>query len=285
MEKKAGSSRLFLRTPCVEMKLPHFVPILTAFTARVAGREIAQLLQSPTTLARALAETQIVVGHDGVLCFYAPSLLLSACIRDAEGIGLADDTNGVVLISPDEILQTAPIRILLESIQPLRHQLPDSAAVFATFTGPGLLYSQMQSAFETSGLSDEVDPDYVLAVIRNVVRSALELKADGIALIERTMPTTPSKVLRAHKAVRKLADFYDAGFLVFKLPDSDEKNFPNTAHCVFDLATPTSGIGPVTAYAEQPASPELLLLTTAGDVAANTTVEELRSLTRAAHSG
>ncbi len=260
------------------MKLPHFVPILTTFTARVAGREIAQLLQSPTTLARALAETQIVVGHDGVLCFYDSSLLLSACIRDAEGIRLAGDTNGVVLTSPDGVPQTAPLSTLLESIQPLRHQLPDSAMVFATFTGPGLLYSQLQGAFKSSGLNDEVDPDYVVAVIRNVVRSALELKADGIALIERTMPATPSKALRAHKAVRKLADFYDAGFLVFKLTDSYEQTFPNTAHCVFDLATPSSGIGLVTAYAEQPASPELLLLTTAGDVAANTTVEDLKSL-------
>jgi hypothetical protein len=267
------------------MKLPHFVPILTAFTARVAGNEIAQLLQSPSALARALAETQMVVGHDGVLCFYEPSLLLSACIRDPQGIRPAGDDGSVGLTSPDEVPQTAPLSTVLESIRPLRHQLPDSAVVYATFTGPALLYSQMQSAFETSGLNDEVDPDYVLAVIRNVVRSSLELKADGIALIEQTMPASPSKLLRAHKAVRKLADFYDAGFLVFKLPDSDEKNFPNTAHCVFDLASTTSGIGPVTAYAEQPASPELLLLTTAGDVAANTTVEELKSLTRAAHSG
>jgi hypothetical protein len=260
------------------MKLPHFVPILTAFTARVAGREIAQLLQSPTTLARALAETQIVVGHDGVLCFYAPSLLLSACIRDAEGIGLADDTNGVVLISPDEILQTAPIRILLESIQPLRHQLSDSAMVFATFTGPALLYSQLQGAFKSSGLNDEVDPDYVLAVIRNVVRSALESKADGIALIEQVMSATPSKLLRAHKAVRKLADFYDAGFLVFKLPDSDEQTFPNTAHCVFDLATPSSGIGPVIGQPAQSIASDHQFFTTAGDVAANTTVDVLKTL-------
>ena len=267
------------------MKLPHFVPILTTFTTRVAGREIAQLLQSPTTLARALAETQIVVGHDGVLCFYDASLLLSACIRDTEGIRLAGDTNGVVLTSPDGVPQTAPLSTLLESIQPLRHQLPDSAMVFATFTGPGLLYSQLQGAFKSSGLNDEVDPDYVLAVIQDVVRSALELKADGIALIERTMPATPSKLLRAHKAVRKLADFYDAGFLVFKLPDSDEQTFPNAAHCVFDLATPSSGIGPVIGQPARSTDSDHQPLTTAGDVAANTTVEEIKSLTRAAHSG
>ncbi len=251
------------------MKLPHFVPILTAFTARVAGREIAQLLQSPTTLARALAETQIVVGHDGVLCFYEPSLLLSACIRDPDG---------VVLTSPDEILQTAPLSTLLESIQSLRHQLPDSAMVFATFTGPGLLYSQLQDAFQSSGLNEKVDPDYVLAVIRNVVRSSFELKADGIALIEQVMSAIPSKLQRAHKAVRKLADFYDGGFLVFRLPESEDRDSPSPAHCVFDLASATSGIGPVIG---QPAASDHQFFTTAGDVAANTTVEELKSLTRA----
>jgi hypothetical protein len=267
------------------MKLPHFVPILTTFTARVAGNEIAQLLQSPSALARALAETQMVVGHDGVLCFYEPSLLLSACVRDAEEIRPAGDDGGVVLTSPDEVPQTAPLSTLLESIQPLRHQLPDSAAVFTTFTGPGLLYSQMQSAFESSGLDDQADPDYVLAVIRIVVRSALELKADGIALIERTMPATPSKLLRAHKAVRKLADFYDAGFLVFRLPESEDQNSPSPAHCVFELASVTSGIGPVIGQPARSTDSDHQPLTTAGDVAANTTVEELKSLTRAAHSG
>ncbi len=260
------------------MKLPHFVPILTAFTARVAGREIAQLLQSPTALARALAETQTVVGHDGVLCFFDPSLLLSACIRDPEGIRPAGDDDGVVLTSPDEILQTAPLSTLLESIQPLRHQLPDSAMVFATFTGPALLYSQLQGAFKSSGLNDKVDSDYVVAVIRNVVRSSLELKADGIALIEQVMSANPSKLLRAHKAVRKLADFYDAGFLVFRLPESEDQHSPSPAHCVFDLASPTSGIGPVIGQPAQSIASDHQFLTTAGDVAANTTVDVLKTL-------
>jgi hypothetical protein len=267
------------------MKIPHFVPILTTFTARVAGSDITQLMRSPTALAKALAETQTVVGHDGVLCVYDPSLLLSACIRDPAGMNLADDTNSAVLTSPDEILQTAPLSTLLESIQPLRHQLPDSAMVFATFTGPGLLYSQMQSAFESSGLNDQVDPDYVVDVIRNVVRSSLELKADGIALIEQVKSASPSKLLRAHKAVRKLADFYDAGFLVFKLPDSDEQTFPSAAHCVFDLASGTIGIGPVIGRPAQSTASDHQFLTTAGDVAANTTVEELKLLKQAAHSG
>jgi hypothetical protein len=118
----------------------------------------------------------------------------------------------------------------------------------------------------------------VVAVIRNVVRSALESKADGIALIEQVMSATPSKLLRAHKAVRKLADFYDAGFLVFKLPDSDEQTFPNTAHCVFDLATPSSGIGPVIGQPAQSIASDHQFFTTAGDVAANTTVDVLKTL-------
>ncbi len=260
------------------MKLPHFVPILTTFTARVAGNEIAQLLQSPSALARALAETQIVVGHDGVLCFYEPSLLLSACVRDAEEIRPAGDDGGVVLTSPDEVPQTAPLSTLLESIRPLRHQLPDSAMGYATFTGPGLLYSQLQGAFKSSGLNDEVDPDYVLAVIRNVVRSSLESKADGIALIEQVMSATPSKLLRAHKAVRKLTDFYDAGFLVFRLPGSEDQNSPSPAHSVFDLASSTSGIGPVIGQPAQSTASDHQFLTTAGDVAANTTVDVLKTL-------
>lgn len=260
------------------MKLPQFVPILTAFTARVAGCEKARLLRSPTVLARALADTQAVVGHDGVLCIFDPLLLLSACICEQdEGRG-AGDSHGVLLKSPDEILRTEPLITILESIQPLRHQLPDSAKIFATFTGPELLYSQLQNALESHGKAGGFDADYVIDVILNAVRSSLELKADGIALIEQTIPATPPELLRLHKKVRKLADFYDAGFLVFRLPGDEDRNPDILAHCVFDLTSQENGIGPVTGRLGPSTATNIYPFTTTGDVPETTTVEGLKTL-------
>jgi hypothetical protein len=260
------------------MKLPRYIPILTAFTERVAGRSLEQLLQSPTTLARALADTQTVVGHDGVLCLFDPLLLSSACIRRQGEMTLSPGTDCVGLVSPDEIPQTTPVTAILESIQPLRHQLPDSAMIFATFTGPGLLYAQLQSALDSGGETSAVDPDYVLDVILNVVRSSLELKANGIALIEQMASTTPSELLRSHKRVRKLADFYDAGFLIFNLPGAQNQDPELPAHCIFDLASGENDIGPVVGQLEQALASNAVPITTAADVPATMAVEELKTL-------
>jgi hypothetical protein len=260
------------------MKLPRHIPILTAFTARVAGRDMARLLQSPTALARALADTQTVVGHDGVLCIFDPLLLQSACIRKQSEMNSSAGDHDIGLTPPEEITQTAPLATLLESIHPLRHHLPDSAMIFATFTGPGLLYSQLQGAFESCGMTGGADSDYVLDVIRDVVRSSLELKADGIALIEQTVPGIPSELRHCHKTVRKLADFYDAGFIVFNLPGAEDQEPETPAHCVFDLALPENGIGPLFGKLGQSAASNTPPLTTACDVPESTTVEGLKTL-------
>jgi len=260
------------------MKLPQFVPILTAFTARVSGREMSELLQSPTALARALADTQKVVGHDGVLSLFDSLLLSSACIRTQGEMSTPGETHDMGLIPPDEILQTTPLATLLESIQPLRHHLPDRAMIFTTFTGPGLLYSQLQDIFESSAMTGGADSDYVLDVILSVVRSALELKTDGIALIEQAAPGIPSELQRCHKKIRKLTDFYDAGFLVFRLPGAEDQEPVIPAHCVFDLAPSAHCIDPLLGQLEQSAASDTPPVTTAGDVPASTPVEELKTL-------
>ena len=216
------------------VKLPQFVPILNAFTQRVAGCRMDELLRSPTALARALADTQAVIGHDGVLCNFDPLLLSSACVHHQGGSTQPTDIESV-LKSPEEVLSTAPMVTILESIQPLHHQLPDYASVYVTFSGPELLYSCLQDSLAPGDGSSGVDPDYVIDVILNVVRSSLDLKADGIAFIEQTVSTTPPELLRIYKKVRKLADFYDAGFLLFRLPDSETHEAESLAHCVFNL--------------------------------------------------
>ena len=260
------------------MKLPRYIPILTAFTTRVAGRDIEQLLQSPTALARALADTQTVVGHDGVLCLFDPLLLSSACIRRQGEMTSSPATDGFELTPPDEILQAAPLTSILESIHPLQHHLPDSAMIFATFAGPGLLFAQLRDAFESCGRANGIDPDYVVDVILNVVRSSLDMKVDGIALIEQPVASIPSELLRVHKTVRKLADFYDAGFLVFSLPGTEQKESGLPAHCVFDLAAGECDIGPVVGQLGQSTASNTVPITTTGDVPETMTVEGLKML-------
>jgi hypothetical protein len=254
------------------MRLPHFIPILTAFTARVAGREMAELLQSPTALARALADTQSVIGHDGVLCLFDPGLIATACIGQQGG------TQSAGIRASAEILQTPPITTLLESINPLRHLLPDNASIFTAIAGPALLFSQLQETLESGGDTCGLDPDYVVEVIRTVVRSALELKADGIALIEQAAPADPSEFLRCYKTVRKLADFYDAAFLTFRLPGAGPQQPELQAHCMFDLASEENNLGPLPGRLGSESESNVLPFTTAGDVPETTTVEELKTL-------
>lgn len=250
------------------MKIPHFIPVLTAFSERVSGHKLDQLLQSPTSLARALADTQSVIGHDGVLCIYAPSLLFSACIC----------ANHTMAKPADEVLRSRPLATILESIQALRHVLPDRAVVLATFAGPGLLHSQLQDALEAGGNSAWNDSDYVAEVILAAVRSSFDLKADGIALIERATPAMPAEMLRVHKKVRKLADFYDAAFLVFNEQATGEQAPELPAHCVFDLGSERPGIGPVMGRLGQSVAADVRPYTTAGDIPADTAVNDLKAL-------
>ena len=187
-------------------------------------------------------------------------------------------TDGFELTPPDEILQAAPLTSILESIHPLQHHLPDSAMIFATFAGPGLLFAQLRDAFESCGRANGVDPDYVVDVILNVVRSSLDMKVDGIALIEQPVASIPSELLRVHKTVRKLADFYDAGFLVFSLPGTEQKESGLPAHCVFDLAAGECDIGPVVGQLGQSTASNTVPITTTGDVPETMTVEGLKML-------
>jgi hypothetical protein len=158
---------------------------------------------------------------------------------------MTSEADGLKLTPPDEILKAAPLAPILESIHPLQHHLPDSAMVFATFAGPGLLFAQLSDAFESCGQAGDVDPDYVVDVILNVVRSSLDMKVDGIALIEQPTASTPSELLRVHKTVRKLADFYDAGFLIFNLPGAKPQESGLPAHCVFELTAGGNDMAPV----------------------------------------
>jgi hypothetical protein len=262
------------------MKLPQSVPILNAFTARVSGREIPQLLKSPTGLARALADTQKVVGHDGVLCLFDPPLLACSCTGQSAAASSGAADFGGDLTAPDEILQRTPLATILDAIEPLQHSLPANATVYTTFAGPGLLWTQLQEAFQSCGMSTGAECDYVLDAVRNVVRTSLEMKADGIALIERIVPGMPSDLQRCHRTVRKLADFYDAGFIVFNQAGSDGTETDIPAHIQFALPGEDEDSGPLIGDCESSATGSSEVITTRGDVPGNLSVQELKQWLR-----
>jgi len=82
-----------------------------------------------------------------------------------------------------------------------------------------------------------------------------------------------------------LADFYDAGFLVFALPGVEDQDFPLPAHCIFDLPSPTTGIGRLIGRLGQSTTSDFIPFTTPGDVPAATAVEDLKALTPELRSG
>jgi len=262
------------------MKLPQSIPILTAFSARVAGVEMADLLSSPVRLARALADTQAVIGHDGVLCLFDPWLLPSACMGENGPAVRREASVETPLTPPGELLQRPPVSTLLETMQPLRHSLPDDVKIYAAFSGPGLLSARLRDALAVNG---GTEAGYVREVMRGLVRSFLDLKADGIALIERSGGKVSPESTASYRVVRKLAEFYDAGYVVFDLAAGERRDNDFNAQCVFDLPAATGEIGPVTGRswpAEAAGGPPR---TSAGDVPGDTPVEVLKTLF--AHAG
>lgn len=262
----------------LQLKLPHFIPILTTFAARVSGRESGELLQSPSALARSLADTQAVVGHDGVLCTYAPSILVSSCIEEQSEMSTGAGAGGTPLRPAADALRSKPVATVFESIQALRHLLAGRARVYAAFTGPGLLSCQIRDALASHSNAAWADPEYVAEIVLATVRLSLDLKADGVALIEQATLGMPGDLLRVHRKVRKLADFYDSAYLVFHEQGSEEDDPGFPAHCVFDLKSIAHGIGPVAGRVESSFAADDTPCTTAGDIPACTSVAALKSL-------
>jgi hypothetical protein len=256
-------------------KLPEFIPILTSFTARVGGRSLDELLMSPAGLARAIAETQKLVSHDGVLCLYYASLLVAACLNREKKQSPGDQPAGVRLRSAEDIPRAGQFSVVLEAIRILRHQLPSNALIFAALAGPGLLFSELRAMCESSTQRDSVDGEYASSVIVSAVRSALKSGADGIALIERVTGTTPPELLSSHKTIRKVVDFYGSTLLLFQELGSDHPDASSHAHCIFTLCSQESACNLVVGRVGPTCTSEVVPVTTAGDLPAETPVEEL----------
>jgi hypothetical protein len=245
-------------------RVPRFVPILSTYATRVSGRSVQELIQSPAGLARALADTQQLVGHDAVLCFYAPELLVKSCMK-ASG----------VLCDADEVPRSGSIAAVFEAVSTLRNFLPAGVQVFASFPGPGFMLGELRR-MSTSNLPELSDYDYVTDVFLSLVRSACELGGRGIAIAEDVVVEEPVPE-SCYRSARKLVDFYSARMLVFLESGSDEASAFSVADTIFRLPREPDTLellaGVTRNYpGEKPA------MTTNMDVPVDVPVEDLRAL-------
>jgi hypothetical protein len=217
-----------------EKRAGHFAPILTSFTARVAGASAGALVASPALLARATLETQRLLGHGIVLCVHDAALLAEACCASAGGSAAAP---ALTAAGPDRALAAAPVSALLEAVTQIRDGLPADARVLLTVAGPGMLYCQLRErGGEDPGVQLEA---YAATVSVALANAAYAAGADGIALIERFDAEVPARVSRCHRTLRKLADFHDATLVAFSSSGvAPDDSFDQ----VFDL---TLGEGPI----------------------------------------
>ncbi len=246
---------------------PTFIPILTSYAARVSGRSPAELLSSPGALARAVADTQRVAGQDGVLCLYAPELLVDACVT----LG-----NGSPEFCPaEDVPRCKPLSLVLEAAHALHSQLPGNVFTFACFPGPGFVLSALRSKFGNDS-PELADCDYVSDAFTFTARAALETGIQGIAVVEKVTPEAPG-LESAYRSTRKLADFYSAAFLIFLEQSESVPSAPSFADFSFQVPTQfrarelVVGIPAPWIDAAPPA-------TTAGDVPGTVSVQELQSL-------
>lgn len=254
------------------IRLPRFLPILTSFAERVSHSSLEQLLGSPAALARALGETQTVVGQDGILCVYHKPLLPQACMERTHG-------GRPGLLEPEEVSGSRGFGALLEAVRNLRHRAPAQARVLACFAGPGLLHAELSEAATAKAAPE--DPEYAAEVVLSCVRAALEAKADGVALMEQAGTLADPELAGVYSSLRKLIDFYGSAFVLFVAGGPPAGDWSPKAHCTFHLPAGGGGLDLVpgiVAEGIQAAAP----VTTAGDAPAETPVEQLRLLCRRA---
>jgi hypothetical protein len=243
--------------------LPRFIPILTSYAVRVSGRKIESLLASSAGLARALLDTQKVVGHDGVLCLFHPPVLVDSCIESTSG--------PLRLRRADEVSRFGGMAVMLDAVAALRRQVTPGTSVFAAFAGPGLLIVEL--AGRAAG-GDAVDADYAGDVFLGAVRAAFEAEAHGVAVIEQRMAAVPADLAALYRSANKLAEFYDSTQLVFHLPGAGEAA-ATAAHGTFFLE---SGADTCRARQGLGAGGRTVPVTTAGDVPSNTPLQQLKEL-------
>jgi hypothetical protein len=245
-------------------KYPKFMPILSSYTSRVSGRSSQELLASPAGLARALADTQRVVGHDGVLCFYAPHLQARSCVQSAGSLCSADDAP-----------QSGSLAAVLEAIAALRTTLPSGVHICACFPGPELMLAELRRSCLPNP-PELSDYDYVGDVFLSLVRAACEAGAHGVAIAEDLHggECAPESCFRS---ARKLVDFYSAALVAFLEPGSDAAGALAIADFVFKLPADPGKLELLGGAANGFAN-EKTPMTTNKDVPIDVSVEELRVL-------
>lgn len=245
-------------------KYPRFVPILGSYTTRVSGRGLQELLESPAGLARALADTQHLVGQDCILCFYAPHSLAKSCLNESGSVCAADDAP-----------RSGSIAAILEAIAALRTSLPAGVQVFACFPGPAFMLGELRRICRSNS-AELSDYDYVGDVFLNLVRAACEAGAHGVAVAENVggeecVPTS------CFRSARKLVDFYSATLLVFLEPGSDDAPAFSVADFIFKLPKEPGKLELVVGAASDLAH-DKPMMTTNKDVPVDVSVEDLRAL-------
>ncbi len=248
------------------------MPVLTSFAARVAGCGAAELATSAVLLARALRDTQKVVGHDGVLCVFEPGRLAAACL----------DTGGG-LRAPDEVVASPGVSVLLDAAKGLAAQLPGQASLLVVLDGPALLATELRRCRPQA--PETADCDYVSDVFTAVLRAALESPAQGVALIESGATPRGPELQALHRSARRLADHYEKWLVQFLLPGSGQPGAQDTAHCSFLLPGAADPCARVRAVSFDPRLAREAPSTTAGDIPAQTPVAVVRGLCTEAMQG
>lgn len=251
--------------------IPRVLPILTSFAGRVSGCERDELLSSGAVLARALRDSQKVVGHDGVLCLFEPGLLASCCV-------VAD--GGPRLLEPEEVIAAPAFQVLVEAVRALDTQLPAGVATIFTLAGPALLRQELASRCPAA--VELADWDYVGDVLTAALGAAFDTPARGLALIDAFDAAPDAELAAMYRSARKLADFYERPLLLFLLPGSACAELPGGPHCTFVLPQGGDPCALVGADALDGSRVREAPVTTAGDVLADTPVAVVRELCREA---
>jgi hypothetical protein len=248
-------------------RFPKFVPILTSYAARVSGRSVPDLLSSSAALARALADTQRIIGHDGVLCLHQPRELALSYIGP-----------GNALYSADDVPRTGTMAIVLDAVQTLRKQFSPNILVLTCFPGPALTLSELKRS-ASAGAEELADYDYVGDAFVAIVRAAFEAGADSIAVAEEFSAEGRQELTSLYRSTRKLADFYSASFCFFLQPGSEVDDRACEADYIFALPT-GNALSLVSAQRGGDAPPSA----TCCDVAPEVAVEDLQRLSKQAMS-
>lgn len=216
-----------------EIDRPPFIPLVCSFAAKVQQISVKEMLNNPTKLANSLQKTQQLIGYDGIINIFDPSLEAEACgcqiswVREdglPKVISHPLERKGMIdLFDDSRIMISGRIPVVLEATRRLKMTMGNKVGIIGVITGPLQLAKQLKgNSFKKMLIEDRSETEKILKlvtkIIVNMCRSYGEENVDVTLVADEIPPEVNSGVFSLIRSIFQTlyntVKYYDSHLII-----------------------------------------------------------------------